>query len=154
MPYNSASLYPSPEALADSRPKGLVYSAMLQHLLWGLHGAGVRGKRLDVDFHLAGLSLDQTLGRAAHLQYLLDANFVERLLCTYLHYFVGAEAVEEGHHAGAEARAADGAAASGHGHVRAARDCREPAAADGEAQPGPYEAASRQGRSSSALLDC
>lgn len=87
MPYNSASLHPSAEALADSRPKGQAYTAMLEHTLRQLSEGGVRGLRVDVDFRLSGLSLDQWVGRAAHVQYLLDQNFVERLVCTYRGHF-------------------------------------------------------------------
>ncbi|KAJ1635846.1 hypothetical protein T492DRAFT_625812 [Pavlovales sp. CCMP2436] len=87
VPYNSASLDPSPEALADGRAKGVVYSAMLAHLLRQLREGGCEGLRIDVDFRLAGRSLDQSLGRAAHLQYLLDQHFVERLVFKYKDYF-------------------------------------------------------------------
>jgi hypothetical protein len=91
VPYNSASLDPSPEALADGRSKGLVYGAMLAHMVRALHEAKVEVIRVDVDFRLAGLSLDQSLGRAAHLQYLLDQNFAERLICTYRRHFAPSE---------------------------------------------------------------
>lgn len=60
---------------------------MRAHLLRSLSDGRVRGARVDVDFKLSGRSLDNSLGRAAHLQYLLDQNFIERLLCTYRHHF-------------------------------------------------------------------
>jgi hypothetical protein len=94
VPYNSASLDASAEALADGRSKGVVYSAMRAHLLHSLSAGRVQGMRVDVDFRLSGRSLDNSLGRAAHLQYLLDQNFVERLLCTYRHHFEPPAATE------------------------------------------------------------
>lgn len=95
MPYNSAALHPSAEALADTRPKGVVYSAMLAHTLRHMRENGVRAVCLDIDFRLAGPSFDQFLGRAAHVQYLLDQDFVERLVCTYRRHFALDEATEE-----------------------------------------------------------